>query len=455
MVQESSAFICRCGLMIGKAMNKNPVVIKASHIGKNFHIYKKPQDRVKQIFSLRGKKYYQDFWALKDVSFTVKKGESLGIIGRNGSGKSTLLQILCQTMQPTSGTLEVNGRIAAMLELGAGFNPEFTGKENVYLNGAILGYTRKEMEARYEEIIAFADIGDFIHQPVKTYSSGMFVRLAFAVQAHVSPDILIVDEALSVGDIFFQQKCAKRMREMLECGSSLIFVSHDMGIVRDLCQNVIYLKTGEVVAAGASVDVIQKYYLESNANTQSSSTALHSPKKPLNNHHLQKIKDYAFWINPLSQENLTLNKKAMVVAVAVLDHENIPSSSVRMTEKLKFQILYQSFSSEPVHIAVALRNRYNHIVNVSGTYTSKLQIPVLNSGAFALFELDVTCMLEAGDYTFCVYLGAASEPANRGDPYDETPWLGPVTIHFDYETQRAPWFGMFGLPVEGRFSLAR
>lgn len=202
---------------------------------------------------------YRDFFALRDISFEVKRGESVGIIGRNGSGKSTLLQIIAGTLQPTKGEVRVNGRVAALLELGSGFNPEFTGRENVYLNGVVLGLTRREVDARYDEITDFADIGDFIDQPVKIYSSGMMLRLAFAVQTAVEPDVLIIDEALSVGDAPFQAKCFARIRSLQGKGCTILFVSHDVGTVQTFCQQAVWLSQGVAQAQGAAREVCGAY----------------------------------------------------------------------------------------------------------------------------------------------------------------------------------------------------
>ena len=225
--------------------------IRARNIGKMYHIYSRPQDRLKQMLFWRfGRNYGREFWALRDLSFDVAKGETVGIIGRNGSGKSTLLQIVTGTLAPTMGEVQVNGRIAALLELGSGFNPEFTGRENVYLNGAILGLSREEMAARFSEIAAFADIGDFIDQPVKTYSSGMVVRLAFAVQAHVQAEILIVDEALSVGDVFFQQKCFTHIRRLQRERVTILYVSHDLVSIQNICGRAILMEEGAAVFEG-------------------------------------------------------------------------------------------------------------------------------------------------------------------------------------------------------------
>lgn len=242
------------------------ISIRVSNLSKCYHLYDAPRDRLKQFVAPRlqrlsgqsPKQYFREFWALKDVSFELKKGEAVGIIGRNGSGKSTLLQIICGTLTPTSGAVETSGRIAALLELGSGFNPEFTGRENVYMNSAVLGLSKEEVDARFDDIAAFADIGEFIEQPVKIYSSGMYVRLAFSVIAHVDAEILVVDEALSVGDAVFTQKCMRFIRRFQERGT-LIFVSHDTSSVQNLCKTAIWLGNGQIQKVGASKSVAEAY----------------------------------------------------------------------------------------------------------------------------------------------------------------------------------------------------
>lgn len=228
------------------------VAIRVSNLSKCYQIYDKPNDRLKQfvvpkilrVLGRYSKPYFREFWALKDISFEIKKGETVGIIGRNGAGKSTLLQMICGTLSPTNGSIETNGRIAALLELGAGFNSEFTGRENVYLNGCVLGISKEAIDERFAEIAAFADIGQFIDQPVKTYSSGMYVRLAFAVQACVEPDILIVDEALAVGDIGFQYKCHQRMQELRAKGTTILMVTHSSGSILQYADRCVVMKDG-------------------------------------------------------------------------------------------------------------------------------------------------------------------------------------------------------------------
>ena len=246
----------------------NDVAIRVKGLSKCYQIYATPRDRLKQfilprlrrLLRLEQKSYFREFWAARDVDFEIGRGETVGIIGRNGSGKSTLLQIICGTLAPTSGQVDTHGRVAALLELGSGFNPEFTGRENVYLNAMVLGLQKHEVDQRLPQILEFADIGDFIDQPVKTYSSGMFVRLAFAVIAHVDPEILVIDEALSVGDAFFQSKCASAMKAMIDKGTTVLFVSHDTHSVKSLCSRAILLEKGQIVAMGDANDVVEQYY---------------------------------------------------------------------------------------------------------------------------------------------------------------------------------------------------
>lgn len=235
------------------------VAIKVENLSKCYHIYDKPRDRLLQMLMRGRKQLFREFWALRDVSFEIKKGQTVGIIGRNGSGKSTLLQMICGTLNPSAGRIETHGRVAALLELGSGFNPEFTGRENVYLNGALLGLSKEEIDERFDAVAAFADIGEFIEQPVKTYSSGMFVRLAFAIQANVEPEILIVDEALAVGDAYFVHRCMLRFNELQKSGTTILFVSHDANAVRNLCARAIWLADGCVVEEGDSAKVVDAY----------------------------------------------------------------------------------------------------------------------------------------------------------------------------------------------------
>lgn len=244
------------------------IVIKVNNLSKVFKTYLKPRHRLQELIkpvfgkvhSFFNKEYAREFWALRDVSFEIKKGESVGIIGKNGAGKSTLLSLITGITYPTNGTVEVNGRVSALLELGSGFNPEFTGIENIYMNGSILGLTKEDVENKIDDILAFADIGDFVNQPVKQYSSGMMMRLAFAVQACIEPEILIVDEALGVGDIFFQLKCHAKMEKLQAKGTTILFVTHSMGSIEKYCSRAILLNHGKILFQGETSEAIGIYY---------------------------------------------------------------------------------------------------------------------------------------------------------------------------------------------------
>lgn len=232
--------------------------IEISGLGKCYEIYDRPRDRLAQMLFGGNHQFYKEFWALRDVTLNIRKGETVGLIGRNGSGKSTLLQLVCGTLNPTVGDVRVHGRVAALLELGAGFNPEFSGVENVYMAASLYGLSREDIDQRFELIEAFADIGDKIFQPVKTYSSGMYVRLAFAVIAHVDADILVIDEALAVGDAFFTQKCMRFLRDFMSSGT-VLFVSHDTASIRSLCDTAVWLEKGEIQVAGSAKEVCNAY----------------------------------------------------------------------------------------------------------------------------------------------------------------------------------------------------
>ena len=240
-------------------MKSKNSAISVKDVTKIYRLYEKPIDRLKEAMSITHKNYHRDFYALNGISFDVNKGETVGIIGTNGSGKSTILKIITGVLTPTTGEVEVDGVISALLELGAGFNMDYTGIENIFMNGTMMGFSRKEMEAKLQDILEFADIGDFVYQPVKTYSSGMFVRLAFALAINVEPEILIVDEALSVGDVFFQAKCYRRMEEIRKNGTTILMVTHDMGAIIKYCDRVVVLNKGAFIAQGEPGKMVDLY----------------------------------------------------------------------------------------------------------------------------------------------------------------------------------------------------
>ena len=380
------------------ATNSNaPVAIHVQGVGKCYQIYNNPADRLKQaLFRFRNKKYARDFWALRDVSLTVRKGESLGILGRNGSGKSTLLQIIAGTLAPTTGFAEVAGRVAALLELGSGFNPDFTGRENVYLNAAILGLNRAQIDERFDAIAAFADIGEFIDQPVKTYSSGMLVRLAFAVQVQVEPDILIVDEALAVGDALFQKRCYTRLEELRAKGVTLLFVSHSQESVRTLTSHAILLDKGRVVASGTSADVILEYRKllheaeksffdrEIKRHQQpampSDPAASMTPTGSVNGTHATKQHEAVSTVTVPAATGATRNlsfgdQDATITRVEVLDATGEPTTYFTSGQALSIRVHFECH--EPVsrlNVAIRLRNKQGVMVTSWGTFNQDLAV---------------------------------------------------------------------------------
>ena len=309
-------------------------VIELNGISKSYPLYKKHSDRVKEAFDPLRRKFHTDFFALQGVSLSVKKGETVGIVGANGSGKSTLLQIIAGTLLPTAGTAKISGRVSALLELGAGFNPEFTGLENVYLSGAIIGMSRSEIDAKIDKILSFAEIGEFVHQPMKTYSSGMFVRLAFSVYANLDPEIFIVDEALAVGDAYFVHRCMLRFHEMQEQGCTILLVSHDATSVKRLCSRALWLGQGKVQAVGESSNVVDEY--------------LKHIFKQQRAHTLPSV------------ENVTLNKPGLETTIPNCD-ERLGDQSLSILGVGLYYVDHRKLSSidtnEPVVLRVSVVNR--------------------------------------------------------------------------------------------------
>lgn len=384
---------------------ENDVAIKVENLSKVYKLFNKPSDRLKEALHPFGKKYHRDFYALNNVSFEVKRGDIIGIVGKNGSGKSTLLKMITGVATPSAGKLEINGKISALLELGAGFNPEFTGIQNVYMNGTIMGYSKEEMDAKIDDILAFADIGEFVHQPVRMYSSGMFVRLAFAVAANVEPEILIVDEALAVGDIQFQLKCINKMKAFKEQGKTIIFVSHDIGIIRNFCNHAIWLMNGQIQKMG-DVHLVTELYedymktdtqvLEQRSNTQSSNAANEILK-------VNKISFFnsageekeVFKINELDRivVNYTLNQRfpGLVAGIAIFDRQNVYVCG------LNTKLDNYPLSGEPGTYTLALS--YKNFMLSTGTYD--LHIGFMESSAIVAINFmsyATSFRVETGEY---------------------------------------------------------
>lgn len=382
----------------------NNYSIKIEHLSKVYKIFDKPTDRVKEALNPFHKRYSRDFYALNDVSLTIKKGETVGIIGKNGAGKSTLLKIITGVLTPSSGTIEVQGRIASLLELGAGFNPEMSGIENVYMNGTIMGYSKEEMDAKIGDIVDFADIGDFVNQPVKMYSSGMFARLAFAVNAFVEPDILIVDEALSVGDMKFQIKCMDKMEELLHGGCTVIFVSHDLNALRRLCQKAFFFDHGQLQAEG-EVNAIADMYLE----------FLDAPKPKREEETTEAPKGGA--TQPESVEEpeedkakavkfITSNDIAAITGFSLMDAQGNTKDVFDYDEPVKIKVDYEVYDDtlENVVLGVALKNPNGESVCGLNTLLDKVPIPWGKGKQSFSIEYPKGLLAISGKYHFDVAL---------------------------------------------------
>ncbi|WP_366923776.1 ABC transporter ATP-binding protein [Metallumcola ferriviriculae] len=341
-------------------------VIRVSQLSKVYKLYDNPTDRLKESLSPLRRIYHKEFYALKDISFSVNKGETVGIIGRNGSGKSTLLKAITNVMTPTSGQVNVSGKVSALLELGAGFNPDFTGMENIYLNGSIMGFSKEEMDSKLEQILSFADIGDFINQPVKTYSSGMFVRLAFGVAINVDPEILIVDEALAVGDIRFQQKCFRKIEE-LQQDKTVLFVSHDIAAVNKFCNRVIWLNDGMIVEDGEPEEVAKRYqaFMINSQLKKYESMSESKEETPV------RDDSYEQDIEPIDPSLDVLgDSKAKIIGISLIDApSNEKVTVVQPGQKLKLfiKVKYNCVLRSPI-IGASLKDRLGNIVTQFNSY---------------------------------------------------------------------------------------
>ena len=364
------------------------LAILARNVSKCYHIYSKPRDRLKQAVARKYRTYYRPFWALHDVSFEVKKGEAVGIVGRNGSGKSTLLQIIAGTLTPTTGEVMLRGRIAALLELGSGFNPEFTGRDNVFLNGAILGIPRKEMERRFDDIASFADIGDFLDQPVKHYSSGMHARLAFAVAISVDPDILILDEILAVGDMGFQQKCIARMKKLLDSGVTLLFVSHAPDSVKSLCQKGLFLADGKTQHWGSSEDAVNKYfgYIRETTNQQAQKARTDLAKPLAFSTELKGSLRYG-------------NGHAQIERVRLLDDAGKDVQAYRFGETITVEATIKAMTAQrSLDVAFVVRDASG--VDLMGTSVADehQRVGLVEAGGTVTVRYSFLCHLRGGNY---------------------------------------------------------
>lgn len=382
------------------------VAIRVDDVSKLYKLYDKPSDRLKESLVLTRKKLYKEHYALHNVSFDVKRGETVGIIGTNGSGKSTILKIITGVLNPSGGHVEIDGRISALLELGAGFNMEYTGIENIYLNGTMIGFSREEIDAKMQDILDFADIGDFVHQPVKTYSSGMFVRLAFAVAINIDPEILIVDEALSVGDVFFQAKCYKKFEDFKKMGKTILFVSHDLGSISKYCDRVVLLNRGKKLAEGTPKEMVSMYKRIMVNQDKAEEIAAHQmDMSSLEEDDEKEIKEAAcegqwknhYNLNPDVDEYG--NGAAEIEDFAIIDENgNYTNAIVKGTRfRLKSKVKFKQDVHDPI-FTYTFKNIQGVAITGTNTMYEKKDVPLAKEGEtyVATFEQDM--FLQGGEY---------------------------------------------------------
>lgn len=394
----------------------------------------------------RAARGYRDFYALNDVSFTIRRGEATGIIGRNGSGKSTLLQLIAGTLAPTSGKLSVLGRVSALLELGSGFNPDFTGRENVFLNGSIFGLTHREMQEKFDEIAAFADIGDFIEQPVKTYSSGMMMRLAFAVAISVQPDVLIIDEALSVGDVFFTQKCFQRIREIVNRGATLIFVSHDMGAVQNLCARGLLLHQGRLIHDGAPEDCVSRYFNLHQPRTASTDHVGGGHHPPVT----QETRAAVLAANVIAAAKTRHGERQLeLAAAAVFDGHGAATWDFELLHRACIRVLLRAREAIALpSVGLQLHDRMGNLVFAAGTPQLRFPLAALIAGEEVMLEFHLTLALQPGVYSLSLDAAECDpDDPNVGTFYDRVGGLGPLTISH-HAPGALPFYGIAQLPME-------
>lgn len=385
-------------------MAMKDTVIEVKNVKKVYKLYDKPSLRVKEAFSFGGKKYHNEFSALKDISFSVERGEMLGIIGKNGAGKSTILKIITGVLTPTSGTVQINGKIAALLELGAGFNMEYTGIENIYLNGSMIGFTREEMDKKIGDILEFADIGDFVYQPVKMYSSGMFARLAFAVAINVDPDILIVDEALSVGDVFFQAKCYNKLESLKKSGKTILFVTHDMGSVIKYCNRAILINDGVISAEGKPNEIVDIYkkvlvgqYNNSVEKSEKPDLSTQENADTLSDDVGSGDWSKSMLINPNGQ--YYGDGRADIIDYCIMDKNGELNSTVDKFDdfKVKMRVRFNSDINNPI-FAFTIKDIKGTEITGTNTVIERIDTGLCKAGDEVVIEFSQVMRLQGGQY---------------------------------------------------------
>lgn len=406
--------------------------IKLEHITKVYKLYNRNRDRLKDSLGLTRKKCYTEHYALRDVSMEVQEGEMVGIIGVNGSGKSTILKIITGVLSPSGGTMQINGRISALLELGAGFNMEYTGLENVYLNGTMMGFSEEEIEARLPEILEFADVGEFIHQPVKTYSSGMFVRLAFAVAINIDPEILIVDEALAVGDVFFQAKCYHKFEEFKKMGKTILFVSHDLTSIAKYCDRVILLNKGVKLAEGSPKDMVNMYKKLLVHQLDEETLEDVSGKSAIGEHTEsgKAWKDH-FEVNPTILDYG--EKQAEIVDFAIVDQYGQFSSIIEKGSvcQVKAKVHFHSRVANPI-FTITIRNKQGTDITGTNTMFERVETGTVEAGEERVVTYRQRIDLQGGDYL--ISLGCTGYVGDEFKVYHRLYDLVGMTVLSDKDT---------------------
>lgn len=420
-------------------------VVTVENISKKFKIYTKPWHRVLEWGTFGRKKSHQEFWALKDISFKVKNGECLGIIGPNGAGKSTLLKILTGALYPTGGTFRIQSRVLSLLELGTGFNPELTGRQNLCNSANLLGFGGNYIEDKIGDIEAFAELGEFFDRPIKLYSSGMYVRLAFSMFVFLEPDVLIIDEALSVGDVFFQQKCFAKIREMILHGTTCLFVSHDTVAVQNLCQQAILLQRGKIAFWGDATETVSRYYASLGSNHSSHEEKISSvPAEPASN-----------LMSPLEiiAHNILVagtNRHGVggleIIAARVTDSEESDTLAVEMLQSLFFHMLLQANEKivDP-SAGINLYDRLGNLVFAAGARQLKHRFSDLSAGQRIVVRIELFLNVQPGEYTFS--LGASGCLEELGILHDRHEMLGPIVVRSD-PAKPLTFFGIAQLPMK-------
>lgn len=422
------------------------IVISLQNVSKVYKRYHQPVDRLKEIL-LPGKPRAEEFWALQNINLEIVQGESLGLIGRNGSGKSTLLQIIAGTLTPTTGEVKVNGRMSALLELGSGFNPEFTGRQNVFFNGRLLGLTQEEVESKFDEIAAFADIGDFLDQPVKTYSSGMFVRLAFSVAVNVDPQILIVDEALAVGDVFFQQKCFSKMRQLKASGSNLLFVSHDSSAIYKLCSRAVLLENGHLILDSQPRQVIDLYEAKTLKEADQDSDSLDvsvvfETNQPKVNPDLEDVIEGM----PENVEEIRLHRSDVSIRSVQLLNANgqtIQTPAIDQPVRLSITLQFHKAFEDP-HVGFKIRDRTGMDLFMTNSYVMNQPLGMVEVEELVEVNFDFCTYIIEGDYT--VTIGIADGGHGHG-MFRTTLAYAHNALSFKVlrEPEKPEWFGIVSL----------